>query len=152
MTFTPARAPTVFQLALAAATVHRDSPRYRLFRRQCYWFADVLLQVLARTYQTIDGDDGNPGEDNYDEVQVPEGMDEEVFVRGIEDGSIGDHSVYDNNGGTFKHVRIYWAGKQVSSKVAKDFMRHLEESEAKVRIASFFICLRLMWYIDERRV
>jgi len=46
--------------------------------------------------------------------------------------------VYGNNGGTFKGVRICWARKKVASKVAKDFMRHLEESEAKVHTANFY--------------
>jgi hypothetical protein len=59
MRFTPTNAPTLFDLAVAAATVHHDSLRYRLFKRQFFWFVDMLLQVLARTYQTVDSKDGN---------------------------------------------------------------------------------------------
>jgi hypothetical protein len=58
--FTPANSPTLFQLAVAAAAVHHDSPRYWLFKRQCYWFADVLLQVLGRTYDTPVSNEGQP--------------------------------------------------------------------------------------------
>jgi hypothetical protein len=145
--FTTTTAPTLFDLAVAAATVHHDSPRYRLFKRQCYWFADVLLQVLARTYQTVDGNDGNLIEDNYDEVRVPKGMDEEVFARGIEDGSFGDHSEFDN-GGKFKIVRIYKAREEVTIKVMKDFMRRREEWEAMVCILNC-LCLWLMQCIGE---
>jgi hypothetical protein len=76
--FTPARTLTLFQLVVTASTVHHDSPCYWLFWRQCYWFTDVLLQEPTRPSTAI-ADDRNPGEDNYDEVQVPKGLDEEVF-------------------------------------------------------------------------
>jgi hypothetical protein len=67
------KSPTLFQLAVAAAAaVHHNGPRYWPFRRQCYWFADVLLQVLARTYRTPNSNDRKFSEDIYDEVQVPD--------------------------------------------------------------------------------
>jgi hypothetical protein len=78
-------------------------------------------------------------------------MDEEVFARGIEEGSFGDHSEFadGNNRGKFKIVRIYKAREEVTIKVAKDFMRHREEWETMVCILNFFIRLWLKRCIGE---
>jgi hypothetical protein len=64
VTFTRGNEPTRLQLAIAAATVHDDSPHYEIFEKQSYWFADMLLQVLARSYETVDNDDRNIPEDH----------------------------------------------------------------------------------------
>jgi hypothetical protein len=129
VTFRHDNMPTLFQLAVAASVVHHDSPRYHLFRSQCYWFADVLLRVLQRTYKATVDHDGNPDED--DEVQVPKGVDAEEFLQGIADGVIDDHRQY-AKGGKLMHVRIYSAKEKVIKRVMKEYARRLALIQAEV--------------------
>ena len=136
--FTRGNEPTLLQLAIAAATVHDDSPQYRAFGRQCYWFADVLLQVLARRYQSVDSNDSNANEDDCDQVRVPQGEDEEKFVQKIEKGELFAPASC-NNGGKFMILRIYWAKKKVIEKVEEDFKTRRRGNEAKVCMSNNFL-------------
>lgn len=46
--------PWLFDLALVSSIVHESSPLYRLFKSQCYWFADVTVHVLRKMYEKSD--------------------------------------------------------------------------------------------------
>src|ERR1700733_9641215 len=98
--------PTLLEAAVAAATVFLFKPYYGLFRHQCYWYSDVLMQVLRSTFLP-DSDDDSVNESTVAEMLLPEGMDACQFVQAIEDGSI-TNLVKPSRGGTFMRVRIYW--------------------------------------------
>jgi hypothetical protein len=80
--------PTLHQLAVAASVVNNNSPCYHLFDSQCYWFSNVMLQGLRRTYDILSSKDVNPDE-NY-EVELPIGVNADDFLQGIADGMLDD--------------------------------------------------------------
>lgn len=43
---------TLHDLMIVARTLHDSSPDYELFTRQCYWFADLIVRILARCDST----------------------------------------------------------------------------------------------------
>jgi hypothetical protein len=87
--FKPGKTPTLLELAVAAATVFLFKPYYGLFDNQCYWYSDVLMQILRITFLP-ESDDDSVNESTLAEMLLPDGMDADLFRDAIEKGSIGD--------------------------------------------------------------
>ena len=136
--FASARTPTLLQVAVAAATVYFNRPYYHLFANQCYWFSDLLMQVLTITYLP-DSDDCRITKDTEDEMYVPQGVDAGEFQRRIEKGSIIEFKG-SRRGGTIMRVPVYWARKAVIKQVVEDYKRRLQEIEGGVCILKVFLC------------
>jgi hypothetical protein len=41
---------TLFHLVLLALIVHQLAPSYSLFESQCYWFANIIFEVIVAVY------------------------------------------------------------------------------------------------------
>ena len=48
-TFRPQNLP-LFDLVLLADEIHEHAPLYSLFENQCYWFANLLFEIIVRYY------------------------------------------------------------------------------------------------------
>jgi hypothetical protein len=116
--------PTLFQLANAAMAVHRDSPYYLLFTRQCYWFSDVLIRVLA----TEEGDQARE-----DEMRLPEGVTPDSFEKHVMSGEIKKHI---DKGGRFYLVKILKGEDIVVKAVRADYHARRRDMENKVWCSS----------------
>jgi hypothetical protein len=121
--------PTLYQLAVAASVVNNDSPGYHLFDSQCYWFSNVTLQVLGRTYDVLSSKDVNPDENG--KVQVPIGVNADDFLQGIADGTLDDQRKY-AKGGKLSIVRIHSAKEKVIKRIMKEYKTRIKLSEAEV--------------------
>jgi hypothetical protein len=129
VTFKRTNMPTLYQLAVAAFVVNNDSPGYHLFDSQCYWFSDVMLQVLGRTYDVLSSKDANPDENG--KVQVPIGVNAEEFLQGIADGTLDDQRKY-AKGGKLSIVRIHSTKEKVIERIMEEYKTRIKLSEAEV--------------------
>jgi hypothetical protein len=144
--FKSGRIPTLLEAAVAAATVFLFQPYYGLFKHQCYWYSDVLMQVLRITFLPDSDDDID--ESTVEEMLLPEGMDAGQFMQAIEDGSITD-LVKPSRGGKLMQVQIYWARKALIKMVTEDYKRRLAEVQDGVCISDFFLGIaKLTWCTD----
>jgi hypothetical protein len=134
--FKPGRYPTLLELAVASATIFLFKPYYGLFENHCYWYSDVLNQILRITF-LLESDDDSVNESTLAEMLLPDGMDADLFRNAIEKGSIGD-LVKPSRGWKLMKVPIYWARKVIIHMVLEDYKRRLGEVKDEVRISNIF--------------
>jgi hypothetical protein len=130
------RNPTLLELAVASATVFLFKPYYGLFKNQCYWYLDTLIQILRITFLP-ESDDDSMNESTLAEMLLPDGMDEDLFRNAIEKGLIGN-LVKPSRGGKLMKVPIYWARKAIINMVLEVYERRLGEVKHEVRISDIF--------------
>jgi hypothetical protein len=129
MKFKHSNVPTLHQLVVAASVVNNNSPCYHLFDSQCYWFSNVTLQVLGRTYDVLSSKDVNPDED--DRVEVPIGVNADDFLQGIADGTLDDQREY-AKGGKLSIVRIHSAKEKVIERIRAEYKTHIKLYETEM--------------------
>ncbi|KAH6909237.1 hypothetical protein BKA70DRAFT_1222114 [Coprinopsis sp. MPI-PUGE-AT-0042] len=52
--FVPLNPVTILDVAVLARVLHADSPRYELLRRQCFWFAYMIYEIVLRVFKAND--------------------------------------------------------------------------------------------------
>ncbi|KAF8816364.1 hypothetical protein BYT27DRAFT_7184291 [Phlegmacium glaucopus] len=99
---------TLLDLAIVAKVVHDNSSQYRLFKRQCFWYSDVIITVLERSFP-------------------------EMKVQNSSQSVVNDHSesaameVYDELRGTFKSIPIYTPRNEIINKIQETFEKRKPE-------------------------
>ena len=69
----------LLDLALVAKVVHDHSDKYELFKRQCFWYADVITGVLEKSFPGIEVVDPNrPLRDEHTETAEMEMFDKDA--------------------------------------------------------------------------
>jgi len=56
----PPKGLPFFDVVLLAKVVHEQAPIYSLFRNQCYWFANVIFEVIVQLYSRSASQPGPP--------------------------------------------------------------------------------------------
>jgi len=69
MRFGGSSSPTLLDLVLAAKVVHDHSSEYRLFDRQCYWYADMVIRTIESVFPQARLDE-SPKQDEDEEAKV----------------------------------------------------------------------------------
>ncbi|KAF8813295.1 hypothetical protein BYT27DRAFT_7206900 [Phlegmacium glaucopus] len=99
---------TLLDLAIVAKVVHDNSSQYRLFKRQCFWYSDVIITVLERSFP-------------------------EMKVQNRSQSVANDHSesaeiaMYDELRGTFKSIPIYTPRNEIINKIQETFEKRKPE-------------------------
>ncbi|KAF8809953.1 hypothetical protein BYT27DRAFT_7187278 [Phlegmacium glaucopus] len=99
---------TLLDLAIVAKLVHDNSREYRLFKRQCFWYSDVIVTVLERSFH-------------------------EMKVQNRSQSVLNDHSesaameMYDELRGTFKSIPIYTPRNEIINKIQETFEKRKPE-------------------------
>ncbi|KAH6909239.1 hypothetical protein BKA70DRAFT_1426373 [Coprinopsis sp. MPI-PUGE-AT-0042] len=52
--FVPRDEVTILDVAVLACVLHTDSPRYELLRRQCFWFAYMIYEIIFKVFGAND--------------------------------------------------------------------------------------------------
>jgi hypothetical protein len=60
---------TLFHLIVLAITVHNHDPLYSLLKRQCFWYANTIYDVILNTYPCITN--STEGDEMIHEVRLP---------------------------------------------------------------------------------
>ncbi|KAF8518849.1 hypothetical protein BU17DRAFT_66242 [Hysterangium stoloniferum] len=47
---------TLLDLATVATVVHKNDDQYKILKKQCYWFSDMIMRVLESTYKLTTSD------------------------------------------------------------------------------------------------
>ena len=139
--------PALFDLALASSVVHDNSPLYRLFRNQCYWFADVVVLVLGDVFQgsntEIHSKDKHRsnGEYGVDDVLAPEDTDPQKLLDDALKGRIGEDCLRGSGKrlGKWFQVPIYWTRQKLVEKVVMHFREVSDHQKSLVCIRSYSI-------------
>ena len=143
--------PRLFDLALISSLVSDSSPLYKLFKSQCYWFANVILHVLLESYPnatlTIHSKETRPnyGKDEEDEVLAPQDTDPQDLRRRALEGDIGQDWItgMGSKAGKWFSVPIYRTRKKLVSKIATRFHDTQAKEMSRVRFPYYSNCC---WY------
>ena len=95
----------LLDLVIVAKLVHDHSQQYRLFKRQCFWYSDMIAAVLRQVSANIQeySSDGNVEHDHSEAAHI------EVF------------EIISENSGTFKKIPIYKQRKSIIKEVYEQF-------------------------------
>jgi hypothetical protein len=106
----------LLDLAIAAKVVHDHSDKYQLFKRQCFWYADVIMGVL---HKNIPGTIHKPSSSEDDE----------------------EVEIYDYLSGTFMRVPIYSRRISLIEEIGNLFVTRNSNIRFKVNLlnASIFL-------------
>jgi hypothetical protein len=109
---------SLFELAVLADTIHNYDPHYSTFKHQCFWFATAVCDVVVREWNCITVT-GNAPSVSRDQVQ--------------------DHYLPDVQG-RWRGIKINKAEDTVSSAIASNFRKYLEEKENEVSFIFYPRC------------
>jgi hypothetical protein len=77
---------TLLDLAIAAQVVNTEDDQYKLLKRQCYWFSDMVMRVLEKAHTfNVDRSSSKATEKAWFDEQVPvqkAWLDEQVSLGG----------------------------------------------------------------------
>lgn len=105
---------SLFDLAVLADAVHNHDPLYSIFKHQCFWFARIICDVVAREY-TCTTITSKANFVAIDDVFIPRNS----YLPNLEGRWIG-----------FKISRVEEA---ISSVMSANFRKYLQEMENEVR-------------------
>ena len=116
-------------LAIVAKVVHDHSEKYHLFKRQCFWYSDVVSGVLEKHFS--------------------------LSKAKVSDTSLtADHAtdaemeVFDDLSGTYKKVKIYERRMEVIDEIHPVFVAYKKDIESSVNLLN--ICIFLLTNHDHR--
>jgi hypothetical protein len=104
----------LLDLVLLAKVVHDYSDKYRLLRRQCYWYADMIMRVLQASFSDVTS--------NRD-LSLKQHDDEHWEVE-----------EYDEMSGTWKSIRIHETRKGMVNDIKHAFERRRLHVRKLVRV------------------
>jgi hypothetical protein len=92
----------LLDLVIVAKSVHDHSDRYRLFKRQCFWYSDMIAAVLRQVSNNV--------QDYFSVESVELDHSEEAEVE-----------MFEASSGTFRSIRIYTQRKSMIDDVYEQF-------------------------------
>ena len=95
----------LLDLAIAAKVVHDHSEIYELFKRQCFWYSDVVVAVL---------------EMQFPKIRIVERDPSLIAVHSEE----GETEVFDHLSGTYKSVLIYTRRTSLVEEIHNNFVAY----------------------------
>jgi hypothetical protein len=112
---------TLLDLAIVAKVVHDHSDMYDVFKRQCFWYSDVITGILQQSFPDV-------------KVTTDSSLENE---RGPE----AKMEIYDNKCGTFKSVQIYHRRRSAIEKIRDTYDVYNTQVKSSVNLFEH-------WYIS----
>ena len=112
----------LLDLALVAKVVHDHSDKYELFKRQCFWYADVITGVLEKSFPGI-------------EVVVPDRL-----LRDEHDEN-AEMEMFDKDAGTYLGVKIHRRRTRMIDEIHAIFVPYRRKVYSEVNLFNILIFL-----------
>jgi hypothetical protein len=118
----------LLDLAIVAKLVRDHSDKYQLFKRQCFWYSDVIVAVLQNSFSGIQVVRRNSS------VEADHAPNAEM-------------EIFDRLSGTFKTVPFYQRRKSVIKEIGETFSSYRPQVYSSVYFLNFCIFLLTNCYI-----
>jgi hypothetical protein len=101
----------LLDLAIAAKVVHDHSDKYQLLKRQCFWYADVIISILHKNIHGTTRESLSPEDEQNAEMER-----------------------YDHSNGTFKRVPIYIPRLSLIEEIGNIFATYNSQIQSTVNL------------------
>jgi hypothetical protein len=114
---------TLLDIAIVAKVVHEHSDKYDVFKRQCFWYSDVITGILQQSFPEVKVT--TPPSSSLKKEHAPE----------------AEMEVYDTKSGTFRSLQIYNRRKSAIEEIRTIYQEYDSGIKSSVNLFEH-------WYIS----